>query len=159
VLIIWESSIGAFLLTALLPHLPCYYPLHIIYFMHLLSTNHKCTQPCYFPLPYKPATSISPCHTNLLLRRWWWRIHQRGVLGLHCPGCYSCGVMESSTVLFCKIVVLVFRDIIYVLIILYLYHLVICEHFWSDPGHTCNVYLILLAKSGMTEMVPEPCQP
>jgi hypothetical protein len=22
--------------------------LHIIYFLHLLSTNHKCTQPCYF---------------------------------------------------------------------------------------------------------------
>jgi hypothetical protein len=26
--------------------------LHIIYFLHLLSTNHKCTQPCYF----SPAT-------------------------------------------------------------------------------------------------------
>jgi hypothetical protein len=26
--------------------------LHVIYFLHLLSTNHKCTQPCYFP----PAT-------------------------------------------------------------------------------------------------------
>jgi hypothetical protein len=25
------------------------------YFLHLLSTNHKCTQPCYFPLLYKPA--------------------------------------------------------------------------------------------------------
>jgi hypothetical protein len=24
-------------------------PLHIIYLLHLLSTNHKCTQPCYFP--------------------------------------------------------------------------------------------------------------
>jgi hypothetical protein len=33
----------------LIPHLPCCYPLHIIYFLHLLSTNHKCTQPCYFP--------------------------------------------------------------------------------------------------------------
>jgi hypothetical protein len=33
---------------SLIPHLPCYYPLHIIYFLHLLSTNHKCTQPCYF---------------------------------------------------------------------------------------------------------------
>jgi hypothetical protein len=28
--------------------LPCI----IILFLHLLSTNHKCTQPCYFP----PAT-------------------------------------------------------------------------------------------------------
>jgi hypothetical protein len=32
--------------------LHCYYPLHIICFLHLLSINHKCTQPCYFP----PAT-------------------------------------------------------------------------------------------------------
>jgi hypothetical protein len=23
--------------------------LHIILFLHLLSTNHKCTEPCYFP--------------------------------------------------------------------------------------------------------------
>jgi hypothetical protein len=29
--------------------------LHIIYFLHLLSTNHKCTEPCYFSLPLKPA--------------------------------------------------------------------------------------------------------
>jgi hypothetical protein len=29
--------------------------LHIIYFLHLLSTNHKCSQPCYFPLLLKPA--------------------------------------------------------------------------------------------------------
>jgi hypothetical protein len=33
----------------LMPYLPYYYHLHIIYFLHLLSTNHKCTQPCYFP--------------------------------------------------------------------------------------------------------------
>jgi hypothetical protein len=38
-----------------MPYLPYYYPLHIIYFLHLLSTNHKCTQPCYFPLLLKPA--------------------------------------------------------------------------------------------------------
>jgi hypothetical protein len=30
-------------------------PLHIIYLLHLLSTNHKCTQPCYFPLLLKLA--------------------------------------------------------------------------------------------------------
>jgi hypothetical protein len=29
--------------------------LHIIYFLHLLSTNNKCTQSCYFPLSLKPA--------------------------------------------------------------------------------------------------------
>jgi hypothetical protein len=32
-----------------------HYSLHIILFLHLLSTNHKCTQPYYFPLLYKPA--------------------------------------------------------------------------------------------------------
>jgi hypothetical protein len=42
--------------------------------------------------------------------------------------------------------------------------LAICEHFMSVcginyPGHTCDEYLVLLAKSGMTEVVLEPCQP
>jgi hypothetical protein len=32
--------------------LPCIISL----FLHLLSTNHKCTPPCYFPLLLKPAT-------------------------------------------------------------------------------------------------------
>jgi hypothetical protein len=50
-----ESGICAFLLTTLyLIYLVI--PLHIIYFLHLLSANHKCTQPCYFPLLLKPAT-------------------------------------------------------------------------------------------------------
>jgi hypothetical protein len=35
--------------------------LHIIYFLHLLSTNHKCIQPCYFSY-----------YSNLLLRRRRW---------------------------------------------------------------------------------------
>jgi hypothetical protein len=28
-----------------------------------------------------------------------------------------------------------------------------------DPGHTYDEYLVLLAKSDMTEVVPEPCEP
>jgi hypothetical protein len=48
-------SLGVFLLIALLPYLICYCHLHIILFLHLLSINHKCTKPCYFPLLYKPA--------------------------------------------------------------------------------------------------------
>jgi hypothetical protein len=55
VLIIRELSIGAIstyhcvtVLSLLLPR--------IILFLHLLSTNHKCTQPCYFFLLLKPAT-------------------------------------------------------------------------------------------------------
>jgi hypothetical protein len=27
------------------------------------------------------------------------------------------------------------------------------------PGHTCDEYSVLVAKPGMTEVVPEPCQP
>jgi hypothetical protein len=64
VLIIGESDIGAnkwrvkhrcisaFYFTTVLSLL-----LHciIILFLHLLSTNHKCTQPCYFSLLLKPA--------------------------------------------------------------------------------------------------------
>jgi hypothetical protein len=38
---------------------------------------------------------------------------------MRCPGCYSCGVIESSIVLLHKRVVLVLRDIIYVINILY----------------------------------------
>jgi hypothetical protein len=55
VLIIGESSISAIFayhfITVLFLLLPCI----IILFMHLLSTNHKCTQSCYFPLLLKPA--------------------------------------------------------------------------------------------------------
>jgi hypothetical protein len=48
-----------------------------------------------------------------------------------CPSCCSCGVLESSAVLFRKRVILVFRDINYVINILYSRDLVIREHFMS----------------------------
>jgi hypothetical protein len=47
------------------------------------------------------------------------------------PDCCSYGVMESSIVPFHKRVNLVFRDIIYVINILYSWHLAIYEHFMS----------------------------
>jgi hypothetical protein len=42
--------------------------------------------------------------------------------------------------------------------------LAICEHFMfvcgiNDPEDTCDEYLVFFAKSGMIEVVPEPCQP
>jgi hypothetical protein len=40
-----------FFITVLSLLLPCI----IILFLYLLSTNHKCTQPCYFLLLLKPA--------------------------------------------------------------------------------------------------------
>jgi hypothetical protein len=49
-LIINESCICAILHSTLLQLYPYYYGMHIIIFSNLLSTNHKCTQHCYFPL-------------------------------------------------------------------------------------------------------------
>jgi hypothetical protein len=104
-------------ITVLSLLLPCI----IILFLHLLSTNHKCTQPCYFP-----------CYSNLLLRRRGWTgILPRGVLGYALPRlsflwCY--GVFCYSVPLR---IVIVFRDTIYVIVtILYSWHLIIYEHFW-----------------------------
>jgi hypothetical protein len=41
----------------------------------------------------------------------------------------------------------------------YLWTLYVCVCGINDPGHIYNEYLIVHAKSGMTEVVPEPCQP
>jgi hypothetical protein len=54
-LIIGESSIGAIFAFHFIIVLSLLLPCIIILFPHLLSTNHKCTQPCYFPLQLKPA--------------------------------------------------------------------------------------------------------
>jgi hypothetical protein len=42
--------------------------LHIIYFLHLLSTNYKCIQPCYFPLLLKPAAQKEKMDWNSSMR-------------------------------------------------------------------------------------------
>jgi hypothetical protein len=55
VLIIEESCIGAFPLTHFITVLSLLLPCIIILFLHLLSTNNKCTQHCYFPLLLKLA--------------------------------------------------------------------------------------------------------
>jgi hypothetical protein len=44
--------------------LPCI----IILFQHLLSTNHKCTQPCYFPLLLKHAAQKEKMDWNSSMR-------------------------------------------------------------------------------------------
>jgi hypothetical protein len=55
VLIIGESCIGVFLLILFNIALSLLLSCIIILFLYLLSTNNKCTQPCYFPLLLKPA--------------------------------------------------------------------------------------------------------
>jgi hypothetical protein len=42
--------------------------LHIIFSLHLLSTNYKCTQPCYFPLLLKPAAQKEKMDWNSSMR-------------------------------------------------------------------------------------------
>jgi hypothetical protein len=45
--------------------LPCI----TILVLHLLSTNRKCTQPCHFPLLYKPASQkVKMVVKNFLMR-------------------------------------------------------------------------------------------
>jgi hypothetical protein len=43
-------------------------PLHIIFFLHLLGTNHKCTQPCYFPLLLKHVAQKEKMNYNSSMR-------------------------------------------------------------------------------------------
>jgi hypothetical protein len=50
------------LVTILSLLLPCI----IILFLHLLSTNHNYTQPCYFPLLLKPAAQKEMMDWNSL---------------------------------------------------------------------------------------------
>jgi hypothetical protein len=60
--------------------LPCI----IILFLHLLSINHKCTQPCYFPLLLKPATQKERMDWNSLMRSSWLRVAPVVVLVVLC---------------------------------------------------------------------------
>jgi hypothetical protein len=86
-------------------------PLHIIYFLHLLSTNHKCTQTYYFFLLLKPAAQKEIKDWNSSTRSSRLRVTP-GCPFLWCYGVFRCSVPLR--------VVLVFKDIIYVIIILYI---------------------------------------
>jgi hypothetical protein len=68
VLIIEESSICAFLLILYISVLSLLLPCIIILFLHLLSTNYKCTQPCYFPLLLNPAAQKEKMDWNSSMR-------------------------------------------------------------------------------------------
>jgi hypothetical protein len=85
-------------------------PLHIIYFPHLLSTNHKCTQPCYFPLLLKPAAQKEKVDWNFSMRSS--RLRVPRLPFLWCYGVFRCSVSLR--------VMLDIKDIIYVMIILYI---------------------------------------
>jgi hypothetical protein len=95
-------------------------PRIIILFLHLMSTSISALN-----------LAFVPCYSNLLLRRRrWTEILRWEVLGYVLPRLlflWSYGVFRCS-ILFR--VIIVFRDVTYVIIILYSWHLIICEHFW-----------------------------
>jgi hypothetical protein len=110
--------------------------------------------------------AIFPCYSNLLLRRRrWTEILRFGVLGyalprllfLWCYGVFHCSVLLR--------VILVFKDIIYVITILYIHDIWLsastfgCMCGTMDLGSCIRWVLGFRIKLGMTEVVPEPCQP
>jgi hypothetical protein len=109
VLINGELSIGAFLLTILFHFNPCYYLALSFY-----SWSHR------VPTISVLNLTIFLCYSNLLFkRRRWTGILRRGALGYvlpRLPFLWSCGVFCCSVLLR---VIIVFRDITYVIIILY----------------------------------------
>jgi hypothetical protein len=147
VLIIWESSICAFLLTILLQFyldvIPC-------------ISFYSCT--CWVPTISVLNLAISPCCTNLLLRRWrWTEILRRWVLGYALPwllflwhyGVFHCFTSQESRLSF-------WRHYLcnkYTIFMTFGYLWTLCVRVCgiNDPGHTCDEYLVLLAKSSMTD--------
>jgi hypothetical protein len=111
VLITRESSICAFSAYNLTTALFCYYTLYIIIFLRLLSTNHTCTQPCYFPLLLEHASQKMKMVWNSSTRSSRLALPRLYILVDYGVFCYSASVRELFSF---------FKDIIYVIIILYL---------------------------------------
>jgi hypothetical protein len=68
VLIIGESSISACSAYHFITVLSLLLPRIINLFMHLLSTNQKCIEPCYFPLLLKPVAQKEKMDSNSFTR-------------------------------------------------------------------------------------------
>jgi hypothetical protein len=109
VLIIGELSTGAISAYSFIIVLSFLLPCIIILSLHLLSTNHKCTQPCYFPLLLKPAAQKEKMDWNSLMRSS--SLHVAWLSFLWSYGVFRCSILLR--------VVIVFRDITYIIIILY----------------------------------------
>jgi hypothetical protein len=80
------------------------------------------------------------------------------------PGSYSCGVWNLPLFCFARVTLVSDRHYLcikYTIFVTfrYLWTLYVSVCAINDPGYTCDEYMVLLAKSGMIEVVPEPCQP
>jgi hypothetical protein len=109
------------MITILLQFYPCYY---------FELSFYSCT--CWLPAISVLNLIIFFCYSNLLLKmRRWAGIFRRRVLGYVLPllsFLWSYGVFHYSVSLR---TVIVFRDITYIIIILYSWCLIICEYFLS----------------------------
>jgi hypothetical protein len=76
---------------------------------------------------------------------------------MHYPSCYSCGVLEPSSILLLKRVTLVsdrqylFNRYTLFMTFGYLWTLYVRVCGINDPGHTCDEYMVLVPKLSMTE--------
>jgi hypothetical protein len=139
VLIIGESSVGAFLLTILLQFYPCYY---------LALSFYSCTR--WVPTISVLNVAIFPCYSNLLLRwRRWTGILRRGVLGYvspRLPFLWSYGVSRYSISLESHLSLLrpyLYNNCILFVTFGYLWVLFVRMCGTIDPGHTYDEYLVL----------------
>jgi hypothetical protein len=121
VLIIGESCIGAFLLMLLLQFYPCYFLALSFYFCTCWVPTISVLNLAIFPLLLKPVAQKERMDWNSSTRS-----SRLRVAVVVVP------VVLWSLPLFCLLrVIIVFRDTIYVvIIILYSWYLVICEPFW-----------------------------
>jgi hypothetical protein len=127
--------------------LPLLLPCIIILFLHFLSTNHKCTQPCYFPLLWKPATQKLKKNWSTLIRcsRWAIATDRLPVVLWHLSAVMLPRVFD---LFFCK---KLFDNKYYIL-----WHWLFCIHFLYGmcvnliPGHTNYEHSDLASKPDVT---------
>jgi hypothetical protein len=130
-----------------MPYLPCYYPLHITYFLHMLNTNHKCTQPCYFPLLLKPAAQ----------KKMDWNSSTRSSRRAIAPVWLPVELWCLFTAMLPRVFNLVFCKTLFGNKYIILRHWLFCIHFLYGmcanliPGHTHYEYLVLSWKPGVIE--------
>jgi hypothetical protein len=90
------------------------------YFLHLLSTNHKCTQPCYFLLLYKPAAQKLKEILDSLIKS-----SRRAIT----PGRLPVELWCLSAAMLSRVLDLVFCKILFMKLIYYIETLVILYSF------------------------------
>jgi hypothetical protein len=123
-------------------------PMHIIYFLHLLSTNHKCIQPCYFPMPHKPASQKlkKVWRSTIWSSRW---VIAPGQFPMELWCLFAAMLLRVLDLVFCKTL---FGNRYYIL-----WQWLFCIYFLNGrcvnliPGHTYYEYSVWVLKLGMTE--------